>query len=118
MTVGERIKERRIQLGLSQEELAYRLGLKGRSSVSKAEKSGDTMTTTLISAYADALECSVIYLLGYEDIPVESKYSVNNVSIVTQVLDDKELTEALKVYFSLPDDKKKYAVNLIKMLGD
>lgn len=118
MTVGERIKERRIALDLSQEELAHRLGLRGRSSVSKAEKSGDTMTPTLIKAYADALDCSVLYLMGYDDAPVDTNYTIENAQIVSQIRYDSNLLEALKVYFSLPEDKKKYAVKLIKMLAD
>ena len=37
MKIGERIKYRREQLGLSQDELARRLGYKSRSSINKIE---------------------------------------------------------------------------------
>lgn len=67
MTIGERIKERREALQMSQEELAHKLGLKGRSSVSKAEKSGDVMTHKTIYAYAKVLNCSPLYLLGLDE---------------------------------------------------
>ncbi|MCD7810386.1 MAG: helix-turn-helix domain-containing protein [Ruminococcus sp.] len=36
-TIGQRIKTRREQLGLSQDELAKRLGYKSRSSINKIE---------------------------------------------------------------------------------
>lgn len=118
MTIGDRIKQRREELNLSQEELAHKLGLRGRSSVSKVEKTGDRMTSTLIKAYADALECTPAYLMGFEDTSYETKFSFENASLIGKIRNDKELTDALKVYFSLSEDKKKYAVNLIKMLGD
>ena len=117
MTVGDRIKMRREELGLSQDELAHKLGLRGRSSVSRAEKSGDKMTPTLMKAYANALNCSYLFLMGIED-EEDTPYNSTNSLLVAKVLNDEDLTDALKVYFSLPDDKKKYAVNLIKMLGD
>lgn len=67
MTVGERIRLRREELGLSQEELAARLGLRGRSSVCKAEKSGNSMTLKTAAMYARALECEPDVLLGWSN---------------------------------------------------
>ena len=67
-TIGERIKQRRIDLGLTQEELAHRLGNKSRASVCTVEKDKEDLTSTRIKQYATALDCSVLYLMGYEDI--------------------------------------------------
>lgn len=67
MTIGQRIRERRKELGLSQEELARRLGNKSRASVCTVEKDKEDMTTTRIKQYADALETTPAYLMGWED---------------------------------------------------
>lgn len=40
MAIGDRIKRRREELGLSQEELAKKVGYKSRSSVNKIEVDG------------------------------------------------------------------------------
>ena len=64
-TLGERIKRRREELGLTQSELAARLGYKSKVSVSNAENDRDDMTTTRISKYATALETSEAYLMGW-----------------------------------------------------
>lgn len=69
MTVADRIKMRREALGMSQDELAQKLGLKGRSSVCKAEKSGDTMTSKTIMIYAKALDCTPAFLMGWTNEP-------------------------------------------------
>lgn len=67
MTVGERIKNRRIELGLTQEELALKMGYSGgKSTVCKAETCGDDITTAKIKKYAKYLDCSFDYLMGWE----------------------------------------------------
>lgn len=68
MTVGQRIKQRRLELGMTQSELAEKMGYKGKTSVCAAETKGDNITTTKIKKFARALNCSFFYLMGYEDI--------------------------------------------------
>ena len=68
MTVGQRIKQRRMELGMTQSELAEKMGYKGKTSVCAAETKGDNITTTKITKYAKALGVSIKYLMGYEDI--------------------------------------------------
>lgn len=65
--LGLRIKLRRIDLGLTQEELAARLGNKSRASVCTVENGKEDLTTTRIQQYADALECSPSYLMGWTE---------------------------------------------------
>ena len=56
MTIGERIKQRRQELGLTQEELARRLGNKTRASVCTVERDKEDLTTDRVEKYAAALE--------------------------------------------------------------
>lgn len=67
MTVGQRIKKVRIDKGLTQIELAEKMGYSGKTSVSAAENCGDNITTTKVQKFADALGVSFHYLMGYED---------------------------------------------------
>ena len=67
MTIGERIKQRRIELGLSQAELASLLGYKSKVSISHAENDRDDMTTTRIAKYAKALKVKPSYLMGWDE---------------------------------------------------
>lgn len=66
MTIGQRIKNRREFLGLTQEELAFKLGYANRSSVNKIENSRE-VSLKKIKLYADALDTTVEYLMGWED---------------------------------------------------
>ena len=73
-TLGQRIKRRREELGLTQTQLAERLGYKSKVSVSNAENDRDDMTTTRISKYADALETTEAYLMGWGETSVGQAY--------------------------------------------
>lgn len=72
MNIGERIRLRRTELGLSQTDLGKRLGLT-RAAVSKAELSKNDMTTDRIERYASALNCTSKYLMGWDDIIWDSE---------------------------------------------
>ena len=67
MTVADRIKNRRENLKMSQEELALKLGLKDKSSISKIEASGDKISLKNIEKISVALNCSIQSLMGWED---------------------------------------------------
>lgn len=72
-TIGRRIRSRREELGLSQEELGTRLGYKSRSSINKIELDQRNLTQSKIKAIADALETTPGYIMGWEENPIESK---------------------------------------------
>ena len=67
MTVGQRIKQRRMELGMTQSELAEKMGYQGKTAVSAAENKGDNITTTKVKKFADALGVTPRWLMGYED---------------------------------------------------
>ena len=69
MSIGQRIKHRRIELGMSQEELAHKLGNKSRASVSTVEHDKEDLTTDRIRKYAEALETTPAYLMEWVDDP-------------------------------------------------
>lgn len=79
MTIGQRIKQRREELGLSQQELATRLGYKSKVSISNAENDRDDMTTTRVQKYAKALETTSAYLMGWEET---ADFIVDDIAIV------------------------------------
>lgn len=63
----DRIKERREALGLSQAELAARLGYADRSSIAKIESGVNDVSQSKLRAFADALETTPAYLMGWSD---------------------------------------------------
>lgn len=66
-TIGNRIRNRREELGLSQDELGKRLGYKSRSSINKIELDQRNLTQSKIKAIADALETTPFYIMGWDE---------------------------------------------------
>ncbi len=67
MTIGERIKEKRIELGLTQEDLAKRMGYKSKSTINKIEMGVNVMPVPKVAAFASALETTPTWLMGWEE---------------------------------------------------
>ena len=65
MTIGERIKLRRIQLGLTQTELAHKMGLTSKTTICKAETANFNPTLDRVREFAAALDVSPSYLMGW-----------------------------------------------------
>lgn len=66
MTIGDKIRKRREELGYTQDELAKKLGYKSRSSVNKVEMSRE-IPMKKVKLYADVLDLSVPFLMGWKD---------------------------------------------------
>lgn len=65
--MSERIKSRRIQMGLTQEELGEKLGLQ-KSAIAKYENGRvENIKRSVISNMAKVLDCSPCYLMGWEE---------------------------------------------------
>jgi len=64
---GSRIRICRESLGLTQEELARRLGYRSKSTVNKVEMGINDVSLTKIQSYAKALHVSPSYLMGWTD---------------------------------------------------
>ena len=67
MTIYEKIKQRRMELNLSQEELADMTGYTSRSSIAKIEKGLVDLSQSKITLFAKALNTTTAYLMGWED---------------------------------------------------
>lgn len=67
MTIGERVKQLRCDLGMTQEELAKSIGYSSRSAINKMESGERRLNQTTISKLAVALHTAPSYLMGWED---------------------------------------------------
>ena len=67
MEIGERIKARREELGMTQDELARAVGYKWRSSINKIEVNAQHLPQRKIEEIARALKTTPSYIMGWED---------------------------------------------------
>lgn len=72
--IYDRIKQRRLELGLTVEELAQRMGYKDKSSISKIENGKADIPQSKVVAFARALNTTTAFLIGV-DAPVPGSCS-------------------------------------------
>ena len=64
--LSTRLRLRREELGLSQEELAQRMGYRSKSSITKLEKGINDIPQSKVEELAAALQTTPAYLLGLD----------------------------------------------------
>ena len=120
-TVGDRIREKREELGMTQEELSKKLGYKSRSSVNKMENARE-LPLKKVTMMADVLGCSPSYLMGWdEEVNTQSTISKSNVDLGVGGL--KKGLSPNTVCIQLADEPdihicSKYAYELAKLMKD
>lgn len=100
-TIGERIRDRRESLGLSQEELAKMIGYTSRSSINKIETGVQQLRQSKIKAIADALDTNVNYILGIDSNSDKYKNYLDSymerIKKIISEMDDTQIENALKL---------------------
>lgn len=104
MSIGERIKMRREELGWTQEELAKKMGYKSKSTINKIELGKSDVTQSKVPEYAKVLMTTPAYLLEMDDVEdsQESLYYLNpeTVRMAQKIYDNKYL----RALFHVSDD--------------
>lgn len=119
MNIGDRIKARREELGLSQDELAKRMGYTSRSTINKVEKNINDVTQSNVVKYAKALETTPSYLMGWEDVPLNVHVDYMNEDIAHQIVKMRQEGLPLDIIselLRLSPAKREIVMNLVHSL--
>ena len=122
--IGKRIKERRLFLGLSQDELADKLGYKSRSSITNIEKGKTGIPANMIEKFAKALETSASYLLGWVNDPNEDWRNLSkeandfkrSMHYLFEAGLNKTQAESLMKFIKLSEEDQLTIMNLVSSL--
>lgn len=111
MTVGQRIRERRKELGMSADELGKRLG-KDRSTVFRYEKGDiEKLPIDILKPVADALKTTPEYLMGWDEVQKNNNAIAD---IVVRLRTDDEFFKVVKQLNNLDSDKLSGLLALLK----
>lgn len=117
MNIGARIKKRREELNMSQEELAKLANYKSRSSINKIERDGRGLPQEKIEAIAKALGVTPSYLMGWEEENEEHYYlSKETREMAEEIGKDKELALLFKAARDVSSEDLKTVHELLKAL--
>lgn len=111
MEIGQKIREARIEKGLTQEELGKIVGLQ-KSAIAKYENGRVVnIKRSTLQKLAKALD------LRGSDLIIESNPK-EAATLHARVLMDSELMVSIEQYYELSDEKKKMVRDLIRSLAE
>jgi repressor LexA len=104
MTIGEKIKARRIELGWSQQTLADKMDYTSKSTITRIEKGNNDVAQKNITKFAEVLGVSIAYLMDWEedDTPTNRKIPVLGrvaagipIDAIEEIIDYEEVDDRL-----------------------
>lgn len=105
-TVGKNIQAIRTQLGLTQEELAKKMGYKSKSTINKIELGINDIPQSKIAMFAEVLNTTPAYLMGWD----EAKQPTENDGL-------SEKRKALIDFaMSVPEEKAEMILRVMKSI--
>lgn len=115
MTTAARIKARRLELGMTGEALAQKIGV-SKTTIYRYEN-GDIEKIPLnsLEPIANALNTTVAYLIGWEEETPTPESRDGRVDL--KGLDDRTV-EIIRLLLALPEEKKQEAGSYIRYLAN
>ena len=111
--IFEKIKNRRKELGMSQDELASRLGYGDRSTISKLEHGKVDITQTKIANIAKVLGLTTQDLMEFD---INLNFDDEIMEKAREIYDDGQTRILLDIKRKLKKDDLDYVVGLVKRL--
>ena len=109
MHIGKLIKQRREELGMSQDELAKKMGYKSRSSINKIELGKNDITQHKVAEFAKTLQTTPSYLMGW--ISEEASTKNNTIAqIVTELRSDDMFLSIVENVYNM-DKQQRSTIN-------
>lgn len=114
--IGERIMERRQQLGWTQSDLAFRMGYKTKSAINKIELGINDVSQSKVVKFAEVLHTSVAYLMGWEE--EIKKNPEGTAERHFEILMDEDFISMFDEFHSLDEKKRKIVKDLVHSLAE
>lgn len=115
MNLADRVKLKREEKGLSQEELAKRMGYASRSSINKIEM-GRPVSQKIIVRLADVLDTTPSWLMGWDEATSEEKEKSDATADITcRLLEDSSFFTVVNGLYNLSQEQFKDAVKVLDL---
>ena len=110
--IGKNIAAARKQAGITQEELATRVGYKTKSAINKIELGIRDLPQKKIAAFANALGTTPSHLMGWDQEPEDLG------ALAARVLMDPDVLNMVQEYMKLSEADKNVVNALVSSLAD
>lgn len=111
--VGKRIRHRRWMVGMTQQQLADRVGIKFQQ-IQKYETGMNRVSASRLFDIAREMDVPVSFF--FEGLEAEA--SADPVAAAGDLLGDKEALDLVRAYYSIPEAQRRRLFDLARVLSD
>lgn len=116
MTIGERIRQRRLEMGWSLRELSRRMGYANQSTVARIESGEIDLPQSKVVKFAEVLDVSVSFLMGWNKEEIENR-PVEMAERHFEIVMDEDINDIFDDFRSLNPAQKKIVKDLVHSLA-
>ncbi|MFK7938688.1 MAG: helix-turn-helix domain-containing protein [Roseovarius sp.] len=113
--VGKRIRHRRWLVGMTQQQLAERVGIKFQQ-IQKYETGANRVSASRLWDIADALDVQIAFFFDGLDTDVDHKEGAEGVP--ADLMGDKEALDLVRSYYAIPENQRRRLFELARVLSD
>ncbi|SHJ07207.1 Transcriptional regulator, contains XRE-family HTH domain [Palleronia salina] len=114
--VGKRVRHRRWTLGMTQQQLAEKVGIKFQQ-IQKYETGMNRVSASRLWDIAEALDVSVgFFFEGMEEEAADRP--ADPTSPMVDLLSDKEALELVRSYYAIPENQRRRLFELARVLSE
>ncbi len=113
--VGKRVRHRRWMVGMTQQQLASKVGIKFQQ-IQKYETGMNRISASRLWDIAEALEVDVRFFFEGIDEKIDADAVDGNVP--GDILADKEALELVRSYYAMPENQRRRLFELARVMSD
>ena len=117
--VGKRIRHRRWLVGLTQQQLAEKVGIKFQQ-IQKYETGMNRVSASRLWDISDVLEVKVSFF--FDEMPDENAIPIGNGTpksgMPVDIMADKEALELVRSYYAMPENQRRRLFDLARVMSD
>lgn len=116
--VGKRVRHRRWLVGMTQQQLAEKVGIKFQQ-IQKYETGANRVSASRLWDIADALDVPVAFFFeGIEDSQKVDATQTPADAVPADLLGDKEALDLVRSYYAIPENQRRRLFELARVLSD
>jgi len=113
--VGKRVRHRRWLIGMTQQQLAEKVGIKFQQ-IQKYETGANRVSASRLWDIAETLEVPVSFF--FEGLEEEHKEKAGNSMLPADLMGDKEALDLVRSYYAIPENQRRRLFELARVLSD
>ena len=113
--VGKRIRHRRWLVGMTQQQLAEKVGIKFQQ-IQKYETGANRVSASRLWDISETLDVPVSFF--FEGLDDSQTSGMNEEQLPADLLGDKEAMELIRSYYAIPENQRRRLFDLARVLSD